>query len=103
MNKNILNEAKQYVEAGDLDGLKQYYIGLRESDVSVASDGNSVHSIWNRVPSDWLFQKVYLHACLKKKKLIVDWLLEVYNSDLDDMAKIALRQVFPYGRWLLAH
>ena len=91
MNKNILNEAKQYVEAGDLDGLKQYYADLRAG----ASD-------INYVASDWLFQKVYLHACLKKKKHIVDWLMEVYNNELDDITKISLKQLFPYGRWLLA-
>ena len=88
MNNNILSEAKQFVEADDLDGLKQYYVGLRESDIAVASD--------------WLFQKVYLHACLKKKKPIVDWLMEVYNNELDDITKISLKQLFPYGRWLLA-
>ena len=88
MNKNILNEAKQLVEAGDLDGLKLFYADLRNSDVTVASD--------------WLFQKVYLHACLKKKQPIVDWMMEIYNNELDDITKISLKQMFPYGRWLLA-
>lgn len=52
------------------------------------------------VSYDYIFQKVYLHACLKKKKDIVDWLMIIYEY-LSDIEKIAIRQVFPYGRHLL--
>ena len=52
---------------------------------------------------DWptLFQKIYLHACLKKKQTIASWLQNDIYILLDPIQKIALRQVFPYGKHLL--
>ena len=48
-----------------------------------------------------LFKDCYLHACLKKKKEIADWFTAEFER-LDPIMKIALRQMFPYGRHLLA-
>jgi len=52
---------------------------------------------------DWptLFQKVYLHTCLKKKDDIAAWLQNEVYTIMDPIQQIALRQVFPYGRHLL--
>jgi hypothetical protein len=49
----------------------------------------------------YLYQKVYLHACLKKKVEIVDWLTSLFST-FDQVSQIAMRQMFPYGRHLLA-
>jgi len=53
---------------------------------------------------DWpvLFQKVYLHACLKKKEEIANWLQTIIYPMLDPIQQIALKQVFPYGRYLIS-
>jgi hypothetical protein len=53
---------------------------------------------------DWvlLFQKLYLHACLKGKRDAAEWLTTDIYERLDPIQKIALRQVFPYGRYLLS-
>jgi len=50
---------------------------------------------------DYIFKKVYIHACLKKNQPIIDILLKVYE-ELSEIERIAIRQVFPYGRYLLA-
>lgn len=52
---------------------------------------------------DWVlvFQKVYLHACLKKRSVEADWLSSVGFQALDPIQQIAVRQVFAYGRVLL--
>jgi len=52
---------------------------------------------------DWptLFQKVYLHACLKKKHDIALWLRNDIYTIMDPIQQIALRHVFPYGKHLL--
>ena len=50
---------------------------------------------------DYVFQKIYLHACLKKKKVIADWLQTLF-SNFDPIQQIALRQMFSYGRYLMA-
>ena len=54
-------------------------------------------------PIDWvyLFQKVYIHACLRKRTDVATWLQEVCFPQLDAIQQIAVRQVFAYGRHLL--
>jgi hypothetical protein len=55
-------------------------------------------------PPDWpyIFQKVYLHACLKGRHEAAAWMQNVLFKTLDPIQQIALRQIFPYGRVLLA-
>ena len=84
--KALIIALKQLVANNDLDGLKAEYTELQDSE--------------SQQPWDVIFKDVYLHACLKKRQTIVDWLLTVYES-MDDISKIALRQIFPYGRHLL--
>jgi hypothetical protein len=87
--KGIIADMKGIVGKGNLEGLKEYYaIVLSELD-------ESSYIAW-----DVVYKDVYLHACLKKQQPIVDWLLEVYET-FDDITKIALRQLFPYGKYLL--
>jgi hypothetical protein len=75
------------VNAGNLQDCQDYVEFLREEGEPLA---------W-----DYIYQKVYLHACLRKQKHIVDWLLELYK-ELSVIEQIAIRQIFPYGRYLLA-
>ncbi len=49
---------------------------------------------------DYVFQKIYLHAALKKKKNICNWLDSIFKY-LDPIQQIALKQMFPYARSLL--
>jgi hypothetical protein len=49
---------------------------------------------------DYVYQKVYLHAALKKQRSICQWMDELY-LDFDPVIQIALRHVFPYARVLL--
>ena len=51
-------------------------------------------------PWEYLYQKLYLHACLKKKHSIVEWMNSMFEQ-FDPIQKIALRQMFSYGRYLL--
>jgi hypothetical protein len=82
--KVIIRDMKDLVGLDNLEGLKDYVYELPPLDL----------------PWDVVYKDVYLHACLKKKPLIVNWLLEVYES-LDPITKITLKQLFPYGRYLL--
>ena len=75
---------KDLVTLDNLEGLKDYVYENQSLDL----------------PWDVVYKDVYLHACLKKKPLIVNWLLEVYET-MDPITKIALKQLFPYGRYLL--
>ncbi len=50
---------------------------------------------------DYIFQKVYLHACLKGKKEIANWMETEVFSQLPVIQQVAIRQVFAYGHILL--
>jgi hypothetical protein len=85
-----LTDLKRLVEKGDLLSFQGYVL-----DIIQQYDAPSVE--W-----DYLFQKVYLHACLKKKANIAKWLEVECFPKLPEIQQIAIRQVFPYGRHLLA-
>ena len=89
MNANILSECKAYVSAGDLEGLQQYYSEIQNTEFGY------------NISWQYIYQKVYLHACLKKKVDIVEWLISIFPT-FDSVSQIAMRQMFPYGRHLLA-
>jgi hypothetical protein len=80
---------KKYIDDGSLEACQNYFQELKDTYDPVS------------IPWDYIFQKVYLHACLKKQKQIVDWLMLVF-TELPPIQQIAVRQIFSYGRTLLA-
>ena len=80
----FVRDLKRMVERDNLEGLQeQFEAYCTEPDI----------------PWDCLFKDVYLHACLKKKRTIIKWLEELYET-MPPIQKIALRQTFAYGRYL---
>lgn len=86
-----LKDIKLIVERGDLLSLQEYFSMIMSGEVDALVE-------W-----DYLFQKVYLHACLKKKREIAKWLEKEVFLQLPPIQAIAIRQVFPYGNYLLHH
>ena len=87
--ESIFAECKEFINAGKLEELQEYVKTLLESEFDTAPD-------W---PT--LFQKAYLHACLKKQKESAEWIASLFSL-FDPIVQIAYRQVFFYGRYLLA-
>jgi hypothetical protein len=87
----IIYECKAFIDAGNLYEFKLSITNLM-STVYHSSD-----------TPDWayIFQKVYLHACLRGKVDMATWLTEYVYPNMDGIQQIALRQIFPYGRHLL--
>jgi hypothetical protein len=85
MTEPVLKRFKSYVDSDDLSGAQLF--------LQSASDLEDL-------PWDYVYQKIYLHACLKKRKRFVDWLDSLFEF-LDPIEKVALRQMFAYGRYLL--
>jgi hypothetical protein len=83
---DVIYAFKDYINKKDAEGFTTFL-----SDIEDDYDG-----VW-----DYIFKKVYIHACLKKNQPIVDILLKQYE-ELSEIERIAIRQVFPYGRYLLA-
>lgn len=90
MDTQIIRVCKTYAETNNLEMLKEYYEYLLTGELDHTPD-------W-----PYIFQKVYLHACLKGSKQIAEWMQSSVFSLLDPIQQIALRQVFPYGRYLLS-
>lgn len=84
-----LSDLKKLVEKSAIaslqDAFQQILSGSLEADVE-----------W-----DYLFQKVYLHACLKGEKRIASWMEDEVFPKLPVIQQVAIRQVFSYGRHLL--
>jgi hypothetical protein len=89
MNKILVSTCKSYVNEGNLSGLQSYYSEIQSMEYEYNPN-------WQ-----YIYQQVYLHSCLKKKRDIADWLTSIFPN-FDPVSQIALRQVFPYGRYLLA-
>ena len=82
---DTIDICKKYIDDSNLEELQRFSYSLLEFSY------------------DWpyLFQKVYLHACLKKRADMAEWLHTCMYSKMDEIQQIALRQVFPYGKYLL--
>jgi hypothetical protein len=84
-----LKDLKQMVERENLVGLQEYFQCALNGELDSDTE-------W-----DYLFQKLYLHACLKKKVVIAEWLEKEVFPQLPPIQAMAIRQVFPYGKFLL--
>ena len=84
----LLHECKEYINANKIEEFKEFYKELAESEFETQPD-------WAN-----LYQKVYLHACLKKRHQIAEW-LETLFTQFPPITQIAYRQLFFYGHVLL--
>jgi|UniRef100_A0A6C0BG55 hypothetical protein len=85
----IFIEVKPFINQGNVEGLQHLW--------------NEYHNEidWDTpIAWDYVFQKSYLHAALKKQKEICIWLDTLFPT-FDPITQIALRQLFPYARYLL--
>lgn len=84
----VIDQLKFYIDHDALEAAQNYLFEIQETyDLS-------------DLPMDFVFQKVYIHACLKKRRAFLPWLQTLYDA-LDPIQQIAVRQVFSYGKFLL--
>jgi hypothetical protein len=89
IEEQLVAEIKPFINKGNLEGLKEQWVEYRlETDFG------------REIAWDFVFQKIYLHAALKKQKAICDWLDTVF-TEFDPIQQIALRQMFAYAKHLL--
>jgi hypothetical protein len=89
IEEQLIAEIKPFINKGNLEGLKEQWVEYRlETDFG------------REIAWDFVFQKIYLHAALKKQKAICDWLDTVF-TEFDPIQQIALRQMFAYAKHLL--
>ena len=85
MIDDTLRHLKTIIEDGDLLGIQETVAQL------------DIESL----PLDYIVMKTYLHACLRKKPDIAEWILKEAKEKLDPIQWIAIRTSIPYGRYLL--
>jgi len=83
-------ECKNLITDGQLEALQEKYRDFLE-------DYDVKQSSWQ-----YVYVQLYTHACLKKQTAIADWLKSLYE-DFSTVDKIALRQCFAYGNYLMRH
>jgi hypothetical protein len=87
MEEQLVRELKPFINKGHLEGLKNIWCEYQETDFG------------QEIAWDYIFQKVYLHACLKKKQNIINWFMELYKL-FNPIVQIAMKHVFVYGKYL---
>lgn len=82
-----IKDLKILIDKSDNYSFKEYLINLyfEQEDIDLG----------------YIFQKVYLHSCLRKNIEISEWMKNECFSYLDPIQQIAIRQVFGYGKYLL--
>ena len=88
MDKKFLITGKRLVESFDLIGLQELYQDI----ITYESE--------YRLPKEYLYQQIFLHACQYNFVEAISFLFQVYQS-MDIIQKKALRQLFFYGKYLL--
>jgi hypothetical protein len=91
MSAEIIQTCKHYLNEDNLEALQEYYRQL------LCDESNETDPDW-----PYIFHRVYLHACLKGRRDAADWLARSVYPSMDEIQRIALRQIFPYGRLLLS-
>lgn len=83
--EELIRHVKNLIDTDNLEGIQSVYAQL-------AYAGN-----YNWA---YVFQKVYLHACLRQKQEIANYIKDLFQF-LPDLDQVAIRQVFHYGNYLL--
>lgn len=89
LEEQLILEIKPYINKGDLEGLKELWV-----------EYYSETDFGREISWEYIFQKIYLHAALKKQKHICEWLDTIFVQ-LNPIHQIALKQMFAYARYLL--
>jgi len=92
MDRQILEDCKDFIETDQLEELQSYLYQWIQMKDTIKD---------YRLPIEYLYQQIYLHACLKKKPVIAEWLKSIFTILFDDVQQIGLRQMFSYGNYLL--
>ena len=87
--QDVLNEIKYYINLDKLSSLQHLLFDLL--------DNNPLSEY--RPNWEFLWHHAFVHACLRNKVAIKEWLLEIYDT-FDITTKIALKPTLLYAKYL---
>lgn len=88
MEQYIIREIKEFINRDYFDGLKELWLEYQSTEFE------------KPIAWDYIFQKVYIHACLKKQINIIIWLDSLFKQ-FDEIQQIGIRHTLTYGKYLL--
>ena len=91
MDKIFISRGKEAISLDNALILQDLYNTIR----------NKQRNVEYQINFQYIYQKLLLHACIKEAKECIIFLFNLYRNKFDDISKIALRQSFFYGKYLL--
>tara|TARA_B100000925_G_scaffold286521_1_gene264388 strand:- start:683 stop:1045 length:363 start_codon:yes stop_codon:yes gene_type:complete len=91
MNRVIVNDIKDLINLGNVQGVKDYindYIA-------------NINSLDYKIDQLDIFKLIFNHSCSRGNKELIEWFLELYLNYFNDIEKIAARQLFFYGKYVI--
>lgn len=88
MESEIICKCKALIDFDNIIDLEFYFNEL------------NYNKVFEKIAYEYIFQKIFLYACIKGKKPTIEWLCNKY-TDFDDIQRIAIRQMFFYAKYLL--
>ena len=92
MQNNIISSGKEYIDINNIALLKELHNKIYNFNTNKDSD--------YKLNFQYIYKTLLLYACTKKKKKSIKFLADLYFT-FDDISRIALRQTFFYGKYLL--
>jgi hypothetical protein len=91
MNKIFIDQGKEAITRNNVTILQEIYNTIK----------NKQKEVEYNINFQYIYQKLLFHACIKESKDCITFLRNLYLNKFDDVSKIALRQSFFYGKYLL--
>ena len=89
-NDKLINEFKYYIDNQKYDSVYELYTSIVEK-----YDKSKEY----RCNYEYIFQKVYLYACIKGEIEIINFMKSIYET-FGDVEKIALKPTSIYGKYI---
>lgn len=87
--RSIIKRGKNIIRVNDVKGLHDLY-----RDISQITNNDYQLSV------AYIYQQLYTYACQFGSEDMLIWFIEIYYEIFSDMEKIALRQMFIYGKYV---
>ena len=89
-NEKIINEFKYYIDNQNYNSIYELY-----TDITTSYDLTKEY----RCNYEYIFQKVYLYACIKGETEVINFMKSIYDN-FGIVEKIALKPTIIYGKYI---
>ena len=91
MNRVIINDIKNLIDQSNVQGVKDY----------INDTINEIQKLDYNIDRLDIFKSIFNHSCSRGNRELIEWFLELYLNHFNDIEKIAIRQLFFYGKYVI--